>query len=145
MELFKSMAGIDMVHIPYKGSAPAITDLLGGHVDVMFDNMPAVMPHVKAGKLRALGVSSAKRSALAPDLPTVAEGGVPGFEVRVWYGVVVPAGTSKEIVKKLNGEINRILALPDRKAAVCRSWRRGNRWYTRAVRRAYQGGNGEMG
>ena len=113
MELFKSLAGVDIVHIPYKGSGPAVTDLLGGQVQVMFDNAPNVMPHVKAGKLRALGMSGAKRSSFAPDIPTVAEAGVPGYEVAVWFGVVAPAGTPREIVQKLNAEILRILAMPD--------------------------------
>jgi tripartite-type tricarboxylate transporter receptor subunit TctC len=113
MELFKSLAGVDIVHIPYKGSGPAVTDLLGGQVQLMFDNAPNVMPHVKAGKLRALGMSSAKRSSFAPDIPTVAEAGVPGYEVAVWFGVVAPAGTPREIVQKLNAEVLRILAMPD--------------------------------
>lgn len=86
MEYFKSLAGIDLTQVPYKGSAPMITDLLGGQVDIMFDNAPHVMPHVKAGKMRALAITSAKRSPLLPDVPTVAELGYPGFEVAVWYG-----------------------------------------------------------
>jgi len=113
MELFKSLAGVDIVHIPYKGSAPAVTDLLGGQVQVMFDNVPNVLQHVKAGKLRALAVSGAKRTSLAPDIPTVAEAGVPGYELTVWFGLVAPAGTPREIVQKLNAESLRILAMPD--------------------------------
>ncbi|MCW5622273.1 MAG: tripartite tricarboxylate transporter substrate binding protein [Burkholderiales bacterium] len=113
MELFKSMARVDLVHVPYRGSAPAVTDLLGGQVKVMFDNVPNVLPHVKAGKLRALAVSSATRSEFAPDLPSVAEGGVPGYDVEVWFGVVAPAGTPKSTVTVLNTEINRVLALPE--------------------------------
>jgi tripartite-type tricarboxylate transporter receptor subunit TctC len=113
MELLKSMTGIDLVHIAYKGSAPAITDLIGGQVQVAFDNAPNVLPHLRAGKLRALGVSSATRSPLAPDLPTIAESGVPGFDVEVWFGVVAPAGTPHEVVRQLNAEINRALALPE--------------------------------
>jgi tripartite-type tricarboxylate transporter receptor subunit TctC len=113
MELFKSLAGVEIVHIPYKGSGPAVTDLLGGQVQLMFDNAPNVMPQVKAGKLRALGMSSAKRSSFAPDIPTVAESGVPGYEVAVWFGLVAPAGTPREIVQKLNAEAMRILAMPD--------------------------------
>lgn len=112
MELLKSTSGIDLVHIPYKGSVPAVTDLLGGQVQVMFDNMPNIAQQVQAGKLRAIGVTSAKRSALAPDLPTVAET-VRGFEVMVWFGVMAPAATPKEIVRKLNVEINRILKSPE--------------------------------
>jgi len=113
MELFKSLAGVKMVHIPYKGSGPAVTDLLGGQVQVMFDNTPNVLPQVKAGKLRALGSSGTQRSALAPDVPTVSEAGVPGYEVMVWFGLVAPAGTPREVVMKLNAEVTRILALPD--------------------------------
>jgi tripartite-type tricarboxylate transporter receptor subunit TctC len=113
MELFKSLAGVDIVHIPYKGSGPAVTDLLGGQVQLMFDNAPNVMPQVKAGKLRALGMSSARRASFAPEIPTVAESGVPGYEVAVWFGVVAPAGTPREIVQKLNAEVLKILAMPD--------------------------------
>ncbi len=113
MELFKSMAGVDIVHIPYKGSAPAVTDLLGGQVHVMFDNTPNVLPHVKSGRLRALGQSGTARGALTPDVPTVAEAGVPGYEVTVWFGLVAPAGTPREVVDKLNAEVKKILAMPD--------------------------------
>lgn len=120
MELFKNMARVDLVHVPYRGSAPAVTDLLGGQVKVMFDNVPNVLPHVKAGKLRALAVSSATRSEFAPDLPSVAEGGVPGYDVEVWFGVVAPAGTPKTTVALLNTEINRVLALPEVKDRFAR-------------------------
>jgi len=113
MELFKAMAGVDLTHIPYKGSAPAVTDLIGGQVQALFDNTPNVLPQIKAGKLRALAVTSAKRFALVPDLPTMAEVGVPGYEVSVWFGTVAPAGTPREVVQKINAEINRILALPE--------------------------------
>jgi tripartite-type tricarboxylate transporter receptor subunit TctC len=113
MELFKSLAGVKLVHIPYKGSAPAVTDLLGGQVQVMFDNAPNVMPQVKAGRLRALGQSGLTRSAIATDLPTVAESGVPGYEVMVWFGLVAPAGTPREVIAKLNAEVLKILAMPD--------------------------------
>ncbi len=113
MELFKSLAGVDIVHIPYKGSAPAVTDLLGGQVHLMFDNTPNVLPQVKAGKLRALGQSGTARGALTPDVPTVAEAGVPGYEVTVWFGLVAPAGTPRDVVDKLNGEVKKILAMPD--------------------------------
>ena len=113
MELFKSVAGVQIVHIPYKGSAPAVTDLLGGQVHLMFDNVPNVLPHVKAGKLTALGQTGVKRSALISDIPTVAEAGVPGYEVTVWFGLVAPAGTPREVIQKLNAEMLRILAMPD--------------------------------
>ena len=113
MELFKTLAGVDILHVPYKGSAPAVTDLLGGQVQLMFDNTPNVLPHVKAGKLRALGSSRTKRDALTPDVPTIAEAGVPGYDLSVWFGVVAPAGTPKEVVQKLNAEVIKILAMPD--------------------------------
>jgi tripartite-type tricarboxylate transporter receptor subunit TctC len=113
MEYFKSLAGIDMNQVPYKGSGPMVADLLGGHVDVMFDNAPHVVSHVKSGQMRALAITSKKRSPLVPDVPTVAELGWPGFEVSVWYGFAAPAGTSPEIVAKLNKEINKILAMDD--------------------------------
>jgi tripartite-type tricarboxylate transporter receptor subunit TctC len=113
MELFKSMAGVDIVHVPYKGSAPMVNDMLGGHIDVAFDNTPNVLPQVNGGKLRALGVSSKSRSTLTPDLPTVSDAGVNGYEVNVWFGVVGPAGLPEEIVRKLNAEMNAILKQDD--------------------------------
>jgi tripartite-type tricarboxylate transporter receptor subunit TctC len=113
MELFKSLAGVDIVHIPYKGSAPAVTDLIGGQVDVMFDNVPNVLAQVRAGKLRGIAVTSRERSPFVRELPTMAESGVPGFDVSVWFGVVAPAGTPQPVVAKLNAEINGILKLPE--------------------------------
>jgi tripartite-type tricarboxylate transporter receptor subunit TctC len=113
MELFLSMTGSEIVHVPYKGSAPMVNDLLGDHIDVAFDNTPNVLPQVNAGKLRALAVSSATRSPLAPNVPTVAEAGVPGYEVNVWFGVVGPAGMPPDIVDKLNREMNAIFAMDD--------------------------------
>ncbi|HWQ37153.1 MAG TPA: tripartite tricarboxylate transporter substrate binding protein [Burkholderiales bacterium] len=113
MELFKSLTGANLVHVSYRGSTPAVIDLIGGQVDVMFDNTPNVWPHVKAGKLRALAVSSATRSPFTAELPTVAEAGVPGFDVSVWFGVVAPGRTPRPLVDRLNAEINRILKLPD--------------------------------
>ena len=113
MELFKSMTKTFMVHIPYRGSAPVVTDLLAGQVDVMFDNVPNVIQHVRAGKMKALGVSTAKRSALAPEVPSLNEAGVPGYDLSVWFGVLAPAGTPREIVQRLNTEIVRILQSPD--------------------------------
>lgn len=103
-ELFRSMAGIDMVHVPYKGSAPAMTDLLGGQVNMMFETIPAAIAHIKGGKLRALGVTGAKRSPLFPEVPTIAEAGLPGFDAHAWYGLIAPAATPKEIVARLNAE-----------------------------------------
>jgi tripartite-type tricarboxylate transporter receptor subunit TctC len=113
MEFFNSMAGIKSVHVPYKGSAPMVNDLLGGHIDMAFDNTPNVLPQVNSGKLRALGVSSPKRSSLAAEVPTVSEAGLPGYEVNVWFGIVAPAGVPPEIVEKLNRQINLILQMPD--------------------------------
>lgn len=112
-ELFKVMTGVDMVHVPYKGSAPALNDLMAGQVQLMFDNMPSALPQVKGGTLKALAVTTATRSPAMPDLPTVAEAGVPGFEASSWFGVFAPAGTPKEIVAKLQTEIARILKSPE--------------------------------
>ncbi|HKW84311.1 MAG TPA: tripartite tricarboxylate transporter substrate binding protein, partial [Burkholderiaceae bacterium] len=111
-ELFKTMTGIDMEHIPYKGRATAIPDLLGGRVTMMFDNMPSSLPLVREGKLRALGVTSAKRSVAAPDIPTIAEQGLPGFEAVSWFALFVPAGTPRPIIDKLQAEVKRTLELP---------------------------------
>jgi tripartite-type tricarboxylate transporter receptor subunit TctC len=113
MELFKLMTGTSITHVPYKGSGPAVTDLLGGQVQVMFDNVPNVLQHVRAGKLRALGVSGMTRSPLAPDVPTVNESGVPGYEVGVWFGLAAPAGTPRDVIDKLNAEVTKMLALPE--------------------------------
>ena len=115
-ELFKSMAGIQMVHVPYKASAPALIDVLGGHVSMMFDPIITSMPHVKAGKLRALGVTSLKRTSIAADLPTLAETGLPGFEAIGWHGILAPAGTPREIVTRLNTEIVKVIRSPDMRA-----------------------------
>ena len=112
-ELFKTMTGIDMEHIPYKGRASAIPDLLGGRVTMMFDNMPSSLPLVKDGKLRALGVTSAKRSAAAPEIPTIAEQGLPGFEAVSWFALFAPANTPAPIADKLQAEVSRILKSPE--------------------------------
>jgi tripartite-type tricarboxylate transporter receptor subunit TctC len=111
-ELFKQMTQIDMQHVPYKGSAPALADLIGGQTAIMFDNMPSVMPHVKAGKLRALAVTTARRSPALPDVPTVAESGVPGYDTSSWFGLLAPAGTPADVVGKLNAAILKALADP---------------------------------
>jgi tripartite-type tricarboxylate transporter receptor subunit TctC len=103
-ELFKQMTKTDIIHVPYKGSAPAITDLLGGQVNLMFDNIPSALPHIKAGKLRALATTGARRDPALPDLPTIAEAGVPGYESGVWFGLAVPAGTPREIVARIAAE-----------------------------------------
>ena len=108
-EMFKTLTGIDMVHVPYKGAAPAIVDLLGGQVSLAFVSLPAALPQIRAGKLTALGISGAQRSAVAPEVPTIAESGFPGYELENWYGALAPAGTPRPIVAKLNGEIVKIL------------------------------------
>jgi tripartite-type tricarboxylate transporter receptor subunit TctC len=108
-ELFKTMAGVDMTHVPYKGSAPAITDLIGGQVQVMFDNLPSSLPQIKAGKLRAIAVTSAQRAPALPDIPTIAESGLPGFEATSWFGIVAPAGTPPTIIARINGDVNQWL------------------------------------
>jgi tripartite-type tricarboxylate transporter receptor subunit TctC len=112
-EMFKSMAGVDMVHVPYKGGGAAYIDLLGGQVQVMIDALQQAMPHIKSGKLRPIAVASAKRLPQLPDVPTIAESGVAGYESGAWYGFVAPAGTPKPVVDKLSKEIARILALPE--------------------------------
>jgi tripartite-type tricarboxylate transporter receptor subunit TctC len=112
-ELFKTMTGVDMVHVPYKGSGPAVTDLLSGQISLMFNTMIQTVPYVKEGNVRALAVTSATRSPTLPDLPTVAEAGVPGYEMVGWFGILAPAGTPKEIVGKLNTEIVKILNMAD--------------------------------
>ena len=112
-EYLKLKTGIFMLHIPYRGTAPSVTDLLGGQVDATFTGAPAVLPHVRSGRLRALAVSSAQRMATLPEVPTVAESGYAGFEADQWYGVVAPAGTPPTLVSRLNAEINKALALPE--------------------------------
>ena len=102
--MFTQMTQIDMIHIPYKGSGPAVTDLLAGQVSLMFDNIPSSLPHIKAGKLKALATTGAKRDPALPDLPTIAEAGVPGYESGVWFGLMAPAGTPKDIIARLNAE-----------------------------------------
>ena len=112
-ELFRSMAGLDMVHVPYKGSAPALTDVIGGQVNLMFDAGVSALPQVRAGKLRALAVTSAKRSSSAPELPTVAEAAnLPGYEATIWFGLVAPAGTPRDIVTRLAQELAKVAQQP---------------------------------
>ncbi len=118
MELFKIMAGVDIVHVPYKGGAPAMQDLLGGREQMMFNNLVETLPHVKAGKLRALAVATATRSPAMPELPTVAESGLPGYEVSLWYGVVAPAGVPQAIVEKLNEAVHQMKQTPEVKARL---------------------------
>ncbi len=117
-ELFKSMTGTRMAHVPYKGSGPAVNDLVGGQVPIAFESMIAVLPQVQAGRLRALGVTSAKRSPTVPDIPSLAESGVPGYESIAWYGVAGPAGIPKPIVDRINREMRRVLNETEMKARL---------------------------
>jgi len=112
-EIFKMQSKLNMLHVPYRGSAPAIADLIGGQVQSMFDNMPSALPHVKAGRLRALAVTSAQRSPLLPDVPSFTELGFPGVEVYSWFGLAAPAGTPRPVVERLNTELNKVLANPE--------------------------------
>jgi len=112
-ELFKMMAKVDMIHIPYKGSAPAVTDLLGNQIAIMFDNMPSAIQHVRSGKLRPLAVTTAKRSPELPDVPTVAEAGVPGYEATSWFGLFAPTKTPADVQAKLHAAIIKVLQKPD--------------------------------
>ena len=117
-ELFNANAGVVITHVPYKGIAPAITDLLGNHVQLAMSAFPPAMPHMKSGKLRVLAVTSAARSGLLPDVPTISESGLPGYEAAGWFGVLVPAGTPKPVVAKLNAGINRVLETAEVKASL---------------------------
>jgi tripartite-type tricarboxylate transporter receptor subunit TctC len=116
-EMFKYMAGVDMKHVPYKGAGPAITDLIGGQVDVLFDNMPSIISHIRGGSVRALGVTSAQRSPALPDVPAVGEV-VPGYEASAWFGVAVPKGTPRPVIDRINREVNAALADPAMKAKL---------------------------
>ncbi|AOY96614.1 MFS transporter [Cupriavidus sp. USMAA2-4] len=112
-EMFKMQAHLNMLHVPYRGSAPAVSDLLGGQVQSMFDNTPSSLPHVKAGRLRAIAITSAQRSPLLPEVPTVAESGYPGFDVQSWFSLAAPAGTPRAVIDKLNAVLNKTLGAPD--------------------------------
>src|SRR5690606_5011559 len=111
--LLKSLTGTEMVHVPYKGTGPAVTALLGGQISFMFADAIAVLPHVRSGKLRGVAISSAERVPFAPELPTVAESGAPGYEAIGWSGLLAPAGTPRAIVEKINLEVKKILKMPD--------------------------------
>jgi tripartite-type tricarboxylate transporter receptor subunit TctC len=119
-ELFKSMAKVDMVHVPYKGGAPAMIDLIAGQIQLIFSSPPTAVPQVKAGKIRALAVTTAQRSAILPELPTIAESGLPGFEADNWYGIVAAARTPRAIVGRLNAEFVRILSMPEVREVLLR-------------------------
>lgn len=114
-ELFKQLAGVQMTHVPYKGSSAALPDVMSGQVNVMFDNAPSVMPHIKGGKLKAIAVTSSKRTPALPNVPTIAEAGLPGFEASSWFGLLAPAGTPKEIIDKLSGQIQKMVQTPEMK------------------------------
>ena len=118
MALFERMAKLELVHVPYKGTGQGIIDLMGGHVQLMFGAIPSTMPQVRAGKLKLLAVSSAKRSAVLPEVPTVAEGGVQGYELTSWYGALAPAGTATAIINRLNSEMVKVLNQPEVKARL---------------------------
>lgn len=117
-ELFKLQAKVDMLHIPYKGSGQSIVDLIAGHVHLDFDSVPPVLPHVRSGRLRALAVTSEKRFSILPDIPTVSEGGVPGFDMSTWWGLVAPAAVSKDIIARLQAETVKVLRQPDVKEKI---------------------------
>ncbi len=112
-ELFKSMAGVEMTHVPYKGAAPAMQDLVGGQIQLMFDNWASSRGQVQAGRIKALAVTTARRSTLAPDLPTIAESGLPGFDISTWFGIFAPAGTPRDALERLHAEFTKALAAPD--------------------------------
>ena len=114
-ELFKSMAGVEMTHVPYKGAAPAVIDLIAGHVSLMFDNLASALPNIKSARVRALAVTTLKRSPLLSELPTISEAGLRGFDISTWFGVFAPAATPPDVVAKLNAEIVRILYTPEMK------------------------------
>ena len=144
-ELFKAMAGVNLVHIPYKGSPPAVTDLLAGEVALMFSPSSTVLPHVKTGRLRALAVTTASRLPSLPDLPTVAESGLKGYETITWFGFVAPAKTPPAIVARLNAEIVKVLALPDVRNQFANPGHRGPRRHARAFRDLHPRRDREVG
>jgi len=117
-ELFKLMAGVDIVHVPYKGSAPALVDLIAGQVDMMFDNLPASLQHIRAGKLRPLAVTTTKRAAALPDVPTMEEAGLPGYEATAWFGLLGPAAMPKPMIEKMSAELDKYVKSPAGKAAL---------------------------
>ncbi|MBI3068041.1 MAG: tripartite tricarboxylate transporter substrate binding protein [Betaproteobacteria bacterium] len=119
-ELLKRMAGIDIVHVPYKGAGPAFTDLVGGHVELQFASLPGSLPYIRAGKVRPIAVTSAKRSRAMPEVPTIAESGIAGYELTNWYGLLAPAGTDRKIVERLNGDFVAILQIRDVAEAFAR-------------------------
>jgi tripartite-type tricarboxylate transporter receptor subunit TctC len=143
-ELFKTMTGVDMTHVPYKGSSPALTDLMGGQVQIMFDNLPSSLALMKSGKLRAVAVTSLKRAPALPDVPTISESGVPGFEASSWFGILAPAGTPAPIVAKLNAEVNKWLQSPEKEQLLAQGAEVAGR-AAGTIRRPYSCRNRQMG
>lgn len=127
-EMFKMMTGVDIVHVPYKGSGPALSDLIGGQVSVMWDNLTSSVPHIRSGKLRALAVTTNKRTPTFPDVPTMQEAGVPGYEATAWFGILAPKGTPREVVARVNGEVNKALALPDVRERLAQQGAEASPW-----------------
>jgi tripartite-type tricarboxylate transporter receptor subunit TctC len=119
-ELFKTVAGVDLVHVPYKGGGPAVSDLAGGQVQVTFEGLPTLLPHIKSGKVRALAITGAKRDPALPEVPTFAEAGLPGYDANFWNGLVAPAGTPAEVISRLNSVLVQALATPEVHAALVR-------------------------
>jgi tripartite-type tricarboxylate transporter receptor subunit TctC len=119
-ELFKTVAGVDLVHVPYKGGGPAVSDLAGGQVQVIFEGLPTLLPHIKSGKVRALAIAGAKRDPALPEVPTFAEAGLPGYDANFWNGLVAPAGTPAEVIARLNSVLVQALATPEVRAALVR-------------------------
>ncbi len=144
-ELFKAMSGTDMLHVPYKGVGSAVADLVGGHVQIMFAPPQAVLQHVKSGALRALAVTGGTRMPIAPDLPTVSESGVPGYEAFGWFGLAAPAGVPPEVVQQLNVEVNRILQTPAHEGAPAGAGGRSGEDDSGRVPRLHPGGQREVG
>jgi tripartite-type tricarboxylate transporter receptor subunit TctC len=116
--MFKALAKVNIVHVPYKGAAPGVIDLIGGHVQLMIIGVPVALPHVRSGKLKALGVTTLQRTSVAPEVPALNESGLPGYEVVNWYGVIAPAKTPPAVIAKLNAEIRKILQAPDTKSRL---------------------------
>jgi tripartite-type tricarboxylate transporter receptor subunit TctC len=139
------MAGIDVVHVPFKGSGQALIDVVAGRVSMIFDNMPSALPHIKGGKLRALGVTSLKRSGVLPDVPTIAEAGLPGYESLSWSGFAVQAATPKDVVQRLNRETAAILATPEMKQKLAEQGRRRSGRSAGSVRGACAPRTAEVG
>ena len=145
MELFKLTAGVDLRHVPYTGSAGAVKDLVGGHVGAMFVPVHTVLPMAAENQVRLLALGSEKRSTLAPDVPTLAEEGVSGFEVDLWYALSAPAGTPKDIIDRYNKVVNEILASPDVTRPVRQARARAGRWFASAIGCAHREGSAPLG